>query len=112
MASSTIPVSNVGGNNQTSPGVSNSTSATSTLQLPFSNPNIASPGAAATANPLIPSAAPISSSSVTGGGPGTSVPNAGGLVNSPANVAGTTGALQKQESDIYGKGIGDRKSVV
>jgi hypothetical protein len=49
-------------------------------------------------NPLVPtSAAPAGSSSV---------PNAVGLIQSNADTTGTTGALTKQLTDIYGKGTG------
>ena len=96
MATSTIPTSNLAGKNQTSP--------TSTLQtvpggiMPGTTSTTASP---AQQNSFVP----VTPTSVIGGG-GAGVASPGGLVQSPINAAGTTGALNKQLTDIYGKGVG------
>ena len=97
MATSTIPTSNIAGKNQTSP--------TSTLSTV---PGGILPGTTPTSTTTSPaqqnSFVPVTPTSVLGGGATVANPNT--LVNSTANVAGTTGALNKQLVDIYGKGIG------
>ena len=84
---SMIPYSNPQGNNQMTPGAGVAPGAS-----PIVSTLPASP-LTPTANPLIPTTAP-------------SVPNVGGVIQSSANTTGTSGALSKQETDIYGKGIG------
>lgn len=100
---SMVPYSNPAGNNQTTPtGVLTTTGGP---KLPGAMPTTGVPGAAASAtNPLVPfSSTP---SGTAGTVPGASIPNVGGLTNSPANAAGTTGGLNKQLVDIWGKGVG------
>ncbi len=103
MATSTVPVSNVAGNNQTSPM---SVSAKPIMQLPNSGGSV--PGAAAptsTTPPAQPNSfVPVTPTSVIGG-PAT-VADPSSLIQSSANTFGTTGALNKQLNDIYGKGVG------
>jgi hypothetical protein len=99
MATSTIPVSNVAGNNQTMPlGVS-----AKPIMQPAPTGTI--PGATAPTTSTTPAQAnnfvPITPGSVL-----PTVANPGGLTQSSANVAGTTGATTKQLTDIYGKGVG------
>lgn len=99
MATSTIPVSNVAGNNQTSP---TSVSAKPIMQLPNTG---TVPGAAApTAG--VPPAQTNSFVPTTPGSVLPTVADPSTLAQSPANTFGTTGALNKQLSDIYGKGVG------
>jgi hypothetical protein len=95
MATSTmIPYSNPAGNNQTTPtGVLASGGPKLPGAVPMSTPGASPVGM----NPLVPTGAVPAS---------PSIPNVGGLTNSPANAAGTTGGLDKQLTDIYGKGIG------
>lgn len=92
-----VPYSNPAGNNQMSP-MSGMPKASGGPMLPGAVPSVA-PGVSPVAmNPLVPPGAPMTA---TG-----SVPNVGGLATTGANVAGDTGALQKQLVDIYGKGVG------
>ena len=100
--SSMVPYSNPAGNNQTSPPIGVPLSGAGARgaggkaggALPMTSP-IASPVDVAAQNPYVPAGTTV-----------PSVPNVGGLAQSPTNVAGTTGALQKQLVDIYGKGVG------
>jgi len=98
VATSTIPVSNVAGNNQMTPKPISIKPVTSGT-VPGATSTVA-PTPVAQSNSFVP----VTPQSVIGGG--ATVANPGGLVNSTANVAGTTGALNKQLTDIYGKGIG------
>ena len=98
MATSSVPV-NPAGNNQTSPlsaiGKFGSPAPTSTVP--------ASPVAPAQQNPFTP----ITSGSVIPGAGSIFSPVGGAQPGqNPADVAGSPAALQKQETDIYGKGIG------
>lgn len=92
-----VPYSNPAGNNQMSP-MSGMPKASGGPMLPGAVPSVAPGVSPVVMNPLVPPGAPTTT---TG-----SVPNVGGLATTGANVAGDTGALQKQETDIYGKGIG------
>jgi len=94
---SMIPYSNPGGNNQTTPGAG-MPKAVGMPILPMGTPQTTAP----VANPLVPPGVGAVPSSAGG----VSIPNVGGLVNSPTNTAGTTGGLDKQLVDIYGKGVG------
>ena len=103
-----IPFSNPAGNNQTSPSAPISQKANPIIQgnIPGSPTQGQNPFV-----PNIPSTAMSTQlSSTTGGNPSVpqapGVPNVGGLNQNPANVAGNSGALQKQLTDIYGKGVG------
>jgi hypothetical protein len=103
MATGTIPFSNPAGNNQTNP-------VNSIMPKPISQPAPTSIGAGEAGNnpySVAPTAvgSPVQST-VPSGAPMTGVPNATGIVQSPANVAGTSGALNKQLVDIWGKGVG------
>lgn len=93
MATSTVPSSNVAGNNQTSPGVS------STQPVPIVAQPV-SPTATVTqnaqANPFIPAATPTAATTVPSSTVGT-VNTLGGANNS---------ALSSQLDDIYGTGVG------
>lgn len=97
-ATATVPASNIAGNNQTSP----TAVVKGTGSVPASP--IAMPGTAGT-TPAQNNFVPVTPGSVLGAGEG-GVANPSGLVNSPDNIYGTTGALNKQLQDIYGKGIG------
>jgi len=87
---SMIPYSNPQGNNQMTPGAGVAPGASPVVSALPASP------LAPTANPLIPTSSPTTST----------VPNVGGVIQSPANTTGTSGALSKQETDIYGQGIG------
>ena len=109
--SSMVPYSNPAGKNQTSPSIGVPTSGAGATKtsgpMPVTSP-IAVSGAG-TSNPFIPAPGAGTTPGVPSGVPmtgTTSVPNVGGLTDSTANVSGTTGALQKQLTDIYGKGVG------
>lgn len=106
---SMVPYSNPAGNNQTTPtGIL----ATGAPKLPGAVPTTAPGTPMGTTNPFIPAPAAHPASTPVGVGmpgatpTGPSVPNVGGLSTTGANVAGDTGALQKQLVDIYGKGVG------
>ncbi len=106
MATTTVPASNVAGNNQTTP-VANPVMKTPAGTASGVVPGAANPVAGTApvqANPFMP----VTPTSVLpgGGGPTASVPTAGGVINNPANTFGTSGALDKQLGDIYGKGVG------
>jgi hypothetical protein len=99
----TVPFSNPAGNNQMTPKMGGLGAPN-----PVTQGNI--PGAPGAVNPL-PGARPMAASVPLGGtmppNPAApSIPNVGGLTNSPSNVAGTTGGLDKQLTDIWGKGVG------
>lgn len=106
MATSTVPVSNAAGNNQTSP------SSNMLMKPPTAASGGAVPGSASPVAGIAPvqsnTFVPVTPGSVLpGAGAGAgSVPNAGGEIQSPANTFGTSGAMNKQLSDIFGAGIG------
>lgn len=101
-----IPMSNKAGNNQFSPTVPTAGPVAphfpgSTVAPPTSNPY--NPPAHLLPGASSPGGIPFGTPTPTGG---PSVPNTGGLINDPSNVYGTTGALDKQLKDIWGKGVG------
>jgi len=111
---SSVPFSNPAGNNQTNPVSSLLPKGTAAMPVPkigagggipnagTSTPGVFNPPGGARPLPMSSGgAAPIA----TGSAP-VNVPNVGGLDPSTANKYGTTGALDKQLKDIYGKGIG------
>jgi hypothetical protein len=104
---SSVPFSNPAGNNQTNPvsslmpkgtPSSGATGATNPF-MPSTGSSSPTPRAMGGGN-QIPSAAGGSTPNTTG------VPNVGGLGTTGKNVAGDTGAVDKQLTDIYGKGVG------
>ena len=95
---STVPASNIAGNNQTSPILTAKSPAAPTvpvspIAVPGTHPGQQNSFVPVTAGSVLPTGA-------------SGVADSGGLVNSSANTFGTTGALDKQLGDIYGKGIG------
>ena len=102
-----VPFSNPAGNNQMSPPMKSVGGAAS--PSPIAAGNI--PGAPGATNPLMPAGVrPMANSSIgtilppSPTAPG--VPNVGGLTTNGTNTAGDTGAVDKQLTDIYGKGVG------
>lgn len=98
MATSTVPASNVAGNNQTSPK--------STLTK---SPGFVTKGTVPGATLPTGTTPPAQTNNFVPTTPGSVLPTVAdpsGLVQSSANVAGTTGALSKQLTDMYGKGVG------
>lgn len=98
MATATVPVSNVAGHNQTNP-----------MTTPMKAPGVGTTG---TVPGIVPSSGATSVAQTNNFVPVTpssvlpTVANPSGLINSPVNAAGTTGALNKQLVDVYGKGVG------
>lgn len=105
----TIPKSNPAGNNQTGPpGLNQGKGSGGVIPVVSGVPsfNPTNPVQSLLNNPLVPAASTVPSSTTA------SVPNAGGLIDNTSNVPGTTGALQKQETDMYGKGVGGAISTL
>lgn len=107
MATATIPVSNAAGNNQMSPTSTMQKAPALTGTVPGVPANAGTP--VAQQNNFVP----VTPTSVLSAGPGgATIANPGGLIQSTANTFGTTGALDKQLSDIYGKGIGGAEGAL
>lgn len=102
MATGVIPASNPAGNNQTSPTMMPSMNPIQSLPGAAGSVPTATPTAQASSNPYVPASSIIPQ--------GTNPQQAGGLVQSTANVSGTSGALNKQLTDIFGKGVGGAES--
>ena len=103
----TVPFSNPAGNNQMSPSTKmGGVGAPS----PIATGNI--PGAPGAVNPMLPVAGvramntPLPGGTVPSNPSAPTIPNVGGLTTSGSNVAGDTGAVDKQLTDIAGKGVG------
>jgi hypothetical protein len=106
----TVPFSNPAGNNQTNPVSSlmpkgpAAAPAGGTTGLQH-NPYMPTSSTAPAARPMAGGQIP-GTPNPTGSPVGPSIPNVGGLGNSPSNSYGTTGGLDKQLGDIWGKGVG------
>jgi hypothetical protein len=97
----TVPFSNPAGNNQTNPVSS---------MIPKASPvmpgsKVGGVGIAQT-NPYVPPSTGAVPSTGSASTSGATVPNVGGLTVDPSNSYGTTGGLDKQLKDIWGKGVG------
>jgi hypothetical protein len=107
----TIPFSNPAGNNQTNPVSSmlpKPTGGPAGVVSPITNPGAVqnNPYSPVHGAPLTGSAPGQIPSTGQGGVTGPSIPNVGGLTTTGQNVAGDTGGLNKQLTDIWGKGVG------